>query len=71
LCFQHREGIYWCLAPLRDKNQRSYKVRDTADVQAAPTPPVDKYISDSTVGSDDEAPATSCSAPSKVAALRH
>jgi hypothetical protein len=32
LVFQHREGIYWCLAPLRDKDQRGYKVRDVADV---------------------------------------
>jgi hypothetical protein len=37
--FQHREGIYWCLAPLRDEDQHSYKVRDVVDVQTAPTPP--------------------------------
>jgi hypothetical protein len=41
-----------------------------ADVQAAPPPPVDEYVSDSMVGSDSEAPATSRRAPSKVAALR-
>jgi hypothetical protein len=39
-----------------------------ADVQVAPPPPVDEYISDSIVGSDSEAPATSRRAPSKVAA---
>jgi hypothetical protein len=55
---QHLEGIYWCPAPLRDEDQRSYKVRDVADLQAAPPPPVDEYVSDSTVGSDSEAPAT-------------
>jgi hypothetical protein len=33
LVLQHREGIYWCPVPLRDEDQRSYKVRDTADVQ--------------------------------------
>jgi hypothetical protein len=67
---QHREGIYWCPAPLRGEGQRSYKVRDVADVQAAPPPPVDEYISDSTVGSDSKAPATSHKAPSRVAAAR-
>jgi hypothetical protein len=25
---QHREGIYWCLALLRDEDQHSYKVRN-------------------------------------------
>jgi hypothetical protein len=58
------------LAPLRDKDQRSDKVCDAADVQAAPTPPVNEYVSDSKVGSDDEAPATSRRAPSKVAVPR-
>jgi hypothetical protein len=67
---QHHEGIYWCLAPLRDEDQRSYKVRSVVDVQAVPPPPVDDYISDSTVGSDSEAPATSLRGPSKVGALR-
>jgi hypothetical protein len=67
---QHREGIYWFLAPLRDEDQRNYKVRDAADVQAAPAPPVDEYVSDSMVGSNDEAPATSRRAPSKVATPR-
>jgi hypothetical protein len=41
-----------------------------ADVQEAPPPPVDEYISDSTVGSDSEAPATSRKAPFRVAAAR-
>jgi hypothetical protein len=41
-----------------------------ADVQVAPTPRIDEYVSDSTVGSDDEAPATSRRAPSKVATPR-
>jgi hypothetical protein len=68
---QHREGIYWCPAPLRDKDQRIYKVRSVADVQAAPPPPVDEYVSDSMVGSDSEAPTTSHRGPSKVAAPRH
>jgi hypothetical protein len=45
-------------------------VRDKADVQIAPPPPINEYILDSMVGSDDEAPATSCRAPSKVAAPR-
>jgi hypothetical protein len=58
LVLQHREGIYWCPAPLRDEDQRSYKVRNVADVQAAPAPPIDQYVSDSTVGSDNEAPNT-------------
>jgi hypothetical protein len=66
----HREGIYWCPTPLRDEDQRSYKVHSAADVQAAPPPPVDEYVSDSTVGSDSEAPATSHRGPSKVAAPR-
>jgi hypothetical protein len=38
LFVQHLEGIYWCPAPLRDEDQRSYKVRNVADVQAAPPP---------------------------------
>jgi hypothetical protein len=41
-----------------------------ADVQAAPPPPVEEYISDSMVGSDSEAPPTSRRGPSKVAAPR-
>jgi hypothetical protein len=41
-----------------------------ADVKAAPPPPVDEYVSDSTVGSDNEAPATSCRSPSKVVVPR-
>jgi hypothetical protein len=68
---QHREGIYWCPTPLCDEDQRSYKVCDVADVQAAPAPPIDEYVSDSTVGSDNEAPASPRRAPSKVAAPRH
>jgi hypothetical protein len=67
---QHREGIYWCLAPLRDEDKRSYKVRSAADMQVAPPPPVEEYVSDSTVGSDSEAPTTSHKGPSKVAAPR-
>jgi hypothetical protein len=67
---QHREGIYWCPTPLCDEDQRSYKVRDVEDVQAAPPPPVDEYVSDSTVGSDNKAPTASRRAPSKVAAPR-
>jgi hypothetical protein len=55
LVLQHREGIYWCPAPLRDEDQHNYKVRGVADMQAAPAPPIDKYISYSTVGSDNEA----------------
>jgi hypothetical protein len=70
LISQHHEGIYWCPAPLRDEGQRSNKVRDATNVQAAPPPPVNEYLSDSTVGSDDEAPATSSRASSKVAAPR-
>jgi hypothetical protein len=46
LVLQHREGIYRCPAPLRDEDKRSYNVRDVADVQAAPPPPVDEYVSD-------------------------
>jgi hypothetical protein len=67
---QHCEGIYWCPAPLRDKDQCSYKVHSVADVQAAPPPPIDEYVSDSTVGSDSEASATSLRGPSKVTAPR-
>jgi hypothetical protein len=67
---QHREGIYWCPAPLRDDDQRSYKVCSVANVQAAPPPPVEEYVSDSTVGSDNGVPATSRRGPSKVAAPR-
>jgi hypothetical protein len=70
LAFQHREGIYWCPAPLRDEDQRNYKVSDVADVQAAPVPPIDDYVSDSMVGRDNEVPATSRRVPSKVAASR-
>jgi hypothetical protein len=65
---QHREGIYCYPAPLRDEDQRSYKVHSVADVQAAPPTPVKEYVSDSTVGSDSEASATSRRGPSKVAA---
>jgi hypothetical protein len=65
-CVQHREGIYWCPAPLRNEEQHIYKVRGTADVQAAPPPPIDEYLSDSMVGSDNEAP-TARRVPSKVA----
>jgi hypothetical protein len=67
---QHREGIYWCPASLRDEDQRSYKVRDVADVQAVPPPPVDEYESDSAVGIDSESPATSRRAPTRVVTSR-
>jgi hypothetical protein len=36
----------------------------------APPPPINEYISDSKVGSEDDAPAMSRRAQSKVAALR-
>jgi hypothetical protein len=39
-------------------------------VQAVPPPPVDEYVSDSTVESDNEASASSRRAPSKVVAPR-
>jgi hypothetical protein len=67
---QHREGIYWCSVPLRDEDQLSYKVCGVGDVPVAPPPPVDEYISYSTVGSEDDAPAMSRRAQSKVATLR-
>jgi hypothetical protein len=70
LVLQQHEGIYWCPAPLRGEDQRSYKIGDTADVQVAPPPPVDEYVSDSMVGSDNEASASSRRAPSKVAVPR-
>jgi hypothetical protein len=70
LSVQHREGIYWCPAPLRDEDQRGYKVRSVADMQVAPSPPVVEHVSNSTVGSDSEAPATSRRGSSKVAAPR-
>jgi hypothetical protein len=54
---------------LRNKEQRSYKVCDAADVQAAPSSPINEYLSDSTVGSNDEAPAV-WRASSKVTAPR-
>jgi hypothetical protein len=57
LVLQQREG---------NDYQRSYKIRDVADVQAAPPPPVNEYVSDSMVGSDNEAPATSRMVPSRV-----
>jgi hypothetical protein len=71
LVLHHRKGIYWCPAPLRDEDQRSYKVCDVADVQAAPPPPVDEYVSDSTMESDNKAPTASRRVPSKVAAPLH
>jgi hypothetical protein len=70
LSVQHREGIYWCPAPLRDEDQCSYKVRSAADVQTVPPPLVEEYVSDSMVRSDSEAPATSRRGPSKVARPR-
>jgi hypothetical protein len=68
LVLQHREGIYWCPALLRDEDQHNYKVRGVVDMQAAPATPIDKYVSDSTMGSDNEAPVVSHRAPSKVVA---
>jgi hypothetical protein len=68
LVFQHREGIYWCPASLCDEDQRSYKVRDMADMQATPPPPIDEYVSKSMVGSDNEAPTALRRVPSKVGA---
>jgi hypothetical protein len=68
---RHREGIYWCPAPLRDEDQCSYKVCSVADVQAVPPPPVEEYVSDSTVGSDSEVPATSRRGPSRITMPRH
>jgi hypothetical protein len=56
MCFQHHEGIYWCPAPLRNEDQRSCKVCDAADVQAAPTPPFDEYVSDSMVAGTETIP---------------
>jgi hypothetical protein len=41
-----------------------------ADVQAALAPRIDEYVSDLTVGSNNEAPATARRAPSKVATSR-
>jgi hypothetical protein len=69
-CFAAPRGHLLVPAPLRDEDQRSYKVHDVADMQAVPPPPVDEYISYSTVGSDREAPSVSRRAPSKVAAPR-
>jgi hypothetical protein len=57
LVLQQREG---------NDYQRSYKIRDVADVQAAPPPPVNEYVSDLMMGSDNEAPATSRMVPSRV-----
>jgi hypothetical protein len=37
----------------RDEDQRSYKVCNVADMQAVPAPPIDEYVSNSTVGSDN------------------
>jgi hypothetical protein len=65
--FQHRKGIYWCPAPLRNEEECSYKVRAAADAQATPQQCIEEYISDFSVGSDDDAP-TARSASPKVAA---
>jgi hypothetical protein len=70
LDFSASRGIYWCLAHLRNEDQRSYKVCDATDVQEEPPPPVDEYLSDSMVARDDEPPTMSRRAPSKVAAAR-
>jgi hypothetical protein len=63
--FQFREGIYWCPAPLRNEEERSFKVRAASDVQVTPQK-FEEYISDSLMGSDDDAPAAR-RAPPKVA----
>jgi hypothetical protein len=31
-CCQHHEGIYWCPAPLRNEEERNYKVCAAPDV---------------------------------------
>jgi hypothetical protein len=70
--FQHHEGIYWCPASLCNEEERSYKVRDAADVQAVPQPPIEEYISDSLVGSDNEATASRRALPKvTTSAPRH
>jgi hypothetical protein len=43
---------------LRNEEERNYKVYDAVDVQAAPQPPIEENISDSSVWSDDKASAT-------------
>jgi hypothetical protein len=68
LIFQHHGGIYLFPAQLHNKDQHSYKVCDTADVQAAPPPPIEEYLSNLTVGSNNEAPTALRRALSKVAA---
>jgi hypothetical protein len=57
---------------MHNEEELIYKVRDVADVKAAPQPPIEEYISESLVGSDDDAPATR-RVPPKVAtfASRH
>jgi hypothetical protein len=43
---------------LCNEEERNYKVRDAADMQAPPQMPIEEYISDSSMGSDDDAPTT-------------
>jgi hypothetical protein len=52
------------------KEERSYKVRATVDVQAAPQKHIEEYISDSSVGSDDDAPATRRAPPRSLRLCR-
>jgi hypothetical protein len=52
---------------LRNEEHDTYKFCDAASMQEAPPPPINRYLSDSTVGSDDEAP-TARRAPCKVTA---
>jgi hypothetical protein len=52
---------------LRNEEDRSFKVRAAGDVQVPPQQCIEEYISDSSVGSDDEGP-TMRKAPPKVIA---
>jgi hypothetical protein len=58
VCFQFCEGIYWCPALLRNEEDQSFKVCAAWDVQVPPQQCIEEYISDSSVGSDDEGPTT-------------
>jgi hypothetical protein len=52
--------------PLRNEEVRSYKVRATAEGQVTPQKCIEEYISDSSMGCDDDAP-TARRVPPKVA----
>jgi hypothetical protein len=58
--------MYWCSAPLPNEGERSFKDRAAGGVQAPLQQCVEDYLYDSSVGSDDEHPATR-RAPMKVA----